>query len=178
MALRKSFKRRKNILEMFGNEHLIKWLHFLSYSKRAKKFTLRKNIITDFRLSRVLCDLHCVMNKSLTPYLHCKCLQRITAPQPPELIRRAVASFWSCFLRCIIKNRLTPSLFLTDNNNNNHLAVVKDITTGVIFDNRRYTKLSFIGTLSCDYASFPCHNVFFWKWFIAKCVECKLLLGL
>ncbi len=146
MALRKSFRRGIIFLKMFGNEHLIKWLHFLSYSKRAKNFTLRKNIITDFSLARVLCDLHCVMNKSLTPYSHCKCLKRTTAPQPPELIRRAVASFWSCFLRCIIKNRLTPSLFLTDNNN--HLAVVKDITTGVIFDNRHYTILSFIGTLN------------------------------
>ncbi len=64
----KSFKRRKNLLEMSGNEHLIKRLHFLSYSKRAKNFTLPNNIITDFSLARVLCDIHCMMNKSLTPF--------------------------------------------------------------------------------------------------------------
>ncbi len=48
--MHKSFKRRKNVLEMFGDEHLIKLLHFLSYSKVAKNFTLPKNIITDFSL--------------------------------------------------------------------------------------------------------------------------------
>ncbi len=31
---------RKNVLDMFGDEHLIKWLHFLKcYSKRAKNIT-------------------------------------------------------------------------------------------------------------------------------------------
>ncbi len=68
--VRGSFKRRKNVLEMFGDEHLIKRLHFLSYSKRANHFTLTKNIITDVSLARVLCHLHCMMNISLTPYLH------------------------------------------------------------------------------------------------------------
>ncbi len=50
---------RKNVLEMFGDEHLIKWLHFLSYSKRAKNIYITKLC--------VLCDLHCMMNKSLNP---------------------------------------------------------------------------------------------------------------
>ncbi len=86
------FQERKNLLEMFGNEHIIKLLHFLSYSKCANNFTLPKNIITDLCLSRVLCDLHCMMNKSLTPFLHCMRLWHITAPQQPELIRRAVGS--------------------------------------------------------------------------------------
>ncbi len=58
-----------------------------------RTFTLPKNIITDFSLARVLCNLHCMMNKSLTPYLHCTRLRRVTAPRPPELISRAVASF-------------------------------------------------------------------------------------
>ncbi len=58
---------RKNVLEMFGDEHLIKRLHFLGYSKRAKTFTLPKNIITDFSLARVLCNLHCMMNQSRNP---------------------------------------------------------------------------------------------------------------
>ncbi len=92
---------------MFGNEQIIKLLHFLSYSKRAKNFTLPKNIITDFSLPRVLCDLHCVINKSLnvTPYLHYTRLRRITASQPPELIRCALGRFWSGSLRCITKDR-------------------------------------------------------------------------
>ncbi len=101
----KSFKRRKNLLEMLGNEQLIKRFHnFLSYSKRAKNFTLPKNIITDFSLARVLCALHCMTNKSRTPYLHCMRLRRVTAPRPPELIRRAVASFWGGSLWCITKD--------------------------------------------------------------------------
>ncbi len=58
-----------------------------------RTFTLPNNIITDFSVAQVLCDLHCMMNKSLTPYLHCTRLLRVTAPQPPELISRAVASF-------------------------------------------------------------------------------------
>ncbi len=45
-------------------------------------------------------------------------------------------------------------------------------------DNRRYLWLSSLHytivyrhpELSCDYASFPCHNVFSWKLFIGKCV--------
>ncbi len=40
--MRKSFKKRKNVLEMFDNEHLIKWLDFLSYSKRAKNIYITK----------------------------------------------------------------------------------------------------------------------------------------
>ncbi len=91
--LSESFKRRKNLLEMFGNEQLIRLLYFLSYSKRAKNFQLSKNIITDFSLARVLCDLHCMMNTYLTPYLHCTHLRRITAPRPLEVISRAMASF-------------------------------------------------------------------------------------
>ncbi len=75
--MRKSFKRRKNVLEMFGNKHIIKRLHLLSYSKQAKNFTLPKNIITDFSLARVLCDLHLWIN-FLIPYLHCMRLRRIT----------------------------------------------------------------------------------------------------
>ncbi len=92
---------------MFGNEQIIKLLHFLSYSKRAKNFTLPKNIITDFSLPRLLCDLHCVINQSLnvTPYLYYTHLRRITAPQPPELIRCALGRFWSGSLRCITKDR-------------------------------------------------------------------------
>ncbi len=98
-----SFKRRKNLLEMLGNEQLIKrFHHLLSYSKRAKNFTLPKNIITDFSLARVLCDLDCMMNKSRTPYLHCMRLRRVTAPRPPELIRRAVASFWGGSYRHLV----------------------------------------------------------------------------
>ncbi len=84
---------RKNVLEMFGHEHLIKRLHFLSYSKRANNFTVPKNIITDFSLERVLCGLHCMMNKSLNLFLHGTRLRRVTDPRPPEVIRRAVASF-------------------------------------------------------------------------------------
>ncbi len=52
---------------MFGNEQIIKLLHFRSYSKRAKNFTLPKNIITNLSLARLLCDLQCMMNKSLNP---------------------------------------------------------------------------------------------------------------
>ncbi len=33
---------RKNVLEMFGDEHLIKRLHFLSYSKQAKNIYIIK----------------------------------------------------------------------------------------------------------------------------------------
>ncbi len=33
---------RKNVLEMFGNEHLIKQLHFLIYSKRANNIYITK----------------------------------------------------------------------------------------------------------------------------------------
>ncbi len=44
------FQEKEDVLEMFGDEHLIKLLHFLSYSKVAKNFTLPKNIITDFSL--------------------------------------------------------------------------------------------------------------------------------
>ncbi len=42
--LRESSERiqRKNVLEMFGEEHLIKWLHFLSYSKQAKNISITK----------------------------------------------------------------------------------------------------------------------------------------
>ncbi len=141
----KSFKRRKNLLEMFGNEHLIKRLHFLSYSKRAKNFTLLNNIITDFSLARVLCDIHCMMNKSLTPFLHCTRLRHITAPRPPELIRRAVASFWSCSLHCITKDRYIVYFW-------RRISIVslssKTSATSIIFDYRRYTILSCIVTLN------------------------------
>ncbi len=79
---------------MFGDEQLIKQVYIsLVIQNEQRTFTLPKNIITDFSLARVLCDLHCMMNKSLTPYLHCTRLRRVTAPQPPELISRAVASF-------------------------------------------------------------------------------------
>ncbi len=99
MALRRQrraqiFQERRNVFEMFGDEQLIKQVTFPQLFKTSKKtFKLPNNIITDFSLARVLCDLHCMMNKSLTPYLHCTRLRRVTAPQPPELIRRAVASF-------------------------------------------------------------------------------------
>ncbi len=73
---------------MFGDEQLIRQVTFPQLFKTSKD-----NIITDFSLARVLCDLHCMMNESLTPYLHCTRLLRVTAPQPPELISRAVASF-------------------------------------------------------------------------------------
>ncbi len=131
---------------MFGNEHIIKLLHFLSYSKYANNFTLPKNIITDLRLSRVLCDLHCMMNKSLTPFLHCMRLWHITAPQQPELIRHAVGSVWSGSLRCITKDRHLVYFW--------QIIIIivslssKTSATGVIFDYHRYTILSSIGTLN------------------------------
>ncbi len=86
------FQERRNVFEMFGDEQLIKQVTFPQLFKTSKEHLLN-NIITDFSLARVLCDLHCMMNKSLTPYLHCTRLRRVTAPQPPELISRAVASF-------------------------------------------------------------------------------------
>ncbi len=123
---------------------------FPRYSKRAKNFTLPKNIISDFSLTRVLCDLHCMMNQSLTPYLHCTRLRRITAPRSLELIRCTVASFWSSSLCCITTDR--------------HLVYVwkiiiiiiitivslssKTSAAGIILDCRRYTILLSIGTLN------------------------------
>ncbi len=58
---------RKNLLEMFGDDHLIKWLLSSVIQNEQRTFTLPNNIITDFSLARVLCDLDCMMNKSLTP---------------------------------------------------------------------------------------------------------------
>ncbi len=155
------FQERRNVFEMFGDEHLIKRLHFLSYSKWAK------NIITDFSLARVLCDLHCMMNKSLNPYLHCKRLRRITAPRPPELISRAVASFWSGSPHCITKDRHLVYFW--------QIIIIiisllsKASATGDIFDYCRYTILSSIGTLKCILLKILYYQM---------CVECKLLLGI
>ncbi len=36
------FQERKNVLEMFDAEQLVKRLHFLSYSKRAKNIYITK----------------------------------------------------------------------------------------------------------------------------------------
>ncbi len=151
MALRR--QRRARIVQeedesswLFGNEQIIKLLHFLSYLKWANNFTLPKNIITDFRLARVLCDLHCMMNKSLTPYLHCTRLRCITAPQPPELICHAVGSFWSVSLRCITKDRHLVYFW--------QIIIIivscrqKTSATGIIFDYHRYTILLSISTLN------------------------------
>ncbi len=99
-----SFKKFDNLLLylslkvgviFMNSQHLrLKW-HFEKLDKYGPWATSStpNNIITDFSLSRVLCNLHCMMNKSLTPYLNCTRLRRVTAPQPPELISRAVASF-------------------------------------------------------------------------------------
>ncbi len=54
-----SFKRRKNVLEMFGDEHLIKRLHVLSYSKRAKNIYITKEHHNWLQSG--------MMNKSLNP---------------------------------------------------------------------------------------------------------------
>ncbi len=35
-----------------------------------RTFTLPKNIITDFSLAQILCDLDCMMNKSLNPFIY------------------------------------------------------------------------------------------------------------
>ncbi len=92
--VRKSFK-RKNLHKIFVDEQLIRRLHFISYSKQAKKFTLPKNI-TDFSLAQVLCDLHCMMNKSRTPYLHCKSAMRYRSTaigaDPPQQVSEAALS--------------------------------------------------------------------------------------
>ncbi len=175
MALRR--QRRARIVQeedesswLFGNEQIIKLLHFLSYLKWANNFTLPKNIITDFRLARVLCDLHCMMNKSLTPYLHCTRLRCITAPQPPELICHAVGSFWSVSLRCITKDRHLVYFWQI-------IIIIVSLSSKNI-SNRHYIWLSSLyytivnqhPKSSCEDASFPCHNVFSWKWFIVKCV--------
>ncbi len=57
MALKRQriFQERKNALEMFDNEHLIKRLHFISYSnrKQTKNIYITKDIITDFSLAQV-----------------------------------------------------------------------------------------------------------------------------
>ncbi len=50
MALRRQrrariFQERRNVLEMFGDKPLIKRLHFLSYSKRAKNIYITKQHI-------------------------------------------------------------------------------------------------------------------------------------
>ncbi len=101
----------------------------------------------------------------LIPYLHCTCLRRITAPRPPELIRCTVASFWSVFLRCITKDRLLVYF--------SQIIIIivslalKASATGNMFDKSIVYRHP---TLSCDDASFPCHNVFSWKLFIVKCV--------
>ncbi len=108
----------------------------------------------------------------LIPYLHCTCLRRITAPRPSELIRRAVASFWSASLCCITKDRhlvyfwrIIIIIFLLSS---------KVSATGDMFD--KSIHLSSIGTL---------HWVVMMLRFLAimyshcqMCVECKLYLEL
>ncbi len=51
--MRESLKRRKNLLEMFGNEHIIKRLHFLSYKKK----TYDSGIGIDFRFPTLFVTL-------------------------------------------------------------------------------------------------------------------------
>ncbi len=152
MALRRQrsariFQERKNVLEMFGDEHLIKRLHFLSHSKWEKNIYINKEHHNWLQSSAsIICDLHCMMNKSLTPYLHCTRLRRVTAPQPPELISCAVASFWSGSLRCITKDRHLVYFWWI-------IIIIVSLSskasaTGDIFDYRPYIILSSIGTLN------------------------------
>ncbi len=60
-----------------------------------------------------------MMNKSLTPYLHCTRLRRVTAPQPTgaDKLRPWQVSERSPLAASL---KIGTSLFLTDNNNNNN----------------------------------------------------------
>ncbi len=122
-----------------------------------------------------ICVLYCMMNTSLIPYLHCMHLWCITAPRLPKLIRRAVASFWSGSLRCITTDRHLVYFWWII------IIIVslssKTSATGFIFDYRRYTILSSIGTLNWVVMMIRFLTIMYYL--EKKCiVECRLLLGI
>ncbi len=53
------FQERKNVLEMFGDEHLINSYISSVIQNEQRTFTLPKNIITEIKSSAsIICDLH------------------------------------------------------------------------------------------------------------------------
>ncbi len=67
MALRRQRRAQIFLLWNVWWRALNQMVTFPQLFKMSKKnFTLPKNIITDFSLARVLCGLHCMMNKSLS----------------------------------------------------------------------------------------------------------------
>ncbi len=79
--VRGSFKRRKNVLEMFGDEHLIKRLHFLSYSKWANHL-----YITNEHHNWRQCGASIMPSTLYDEYISYPLFTRhasVTAPRPP-----------------------------------------------------------------------------------------------
>ncbi len=56
------FQKRRNVFEMFGDEQLIKQVTFPQLFKTSKEHLHYQTTL----FARVLCDLHCMMNESLT----------------------------------------------------------------------------------------------------------------
>ncbi len=98
------------------------------------------------------------MNTSLTPYLHCTRMWDVTALTRTQADRSHYSQYLCLFqprhgtylsrLSTLLHLRWAPSVFFTDNsnNNNNCFAIIKGISKGDISD----TILSSISTTLCS----------------------------